>query len=103
MNTTNTNYVNPSDAFEPSEPRMVYFINETDLPPFFPCIAVENESGYYRTDWNWGNDGSLARKLCKERNEKMGYSEKDVDAIIVSTIRAQNRAQNEGKKKNRSK
>jgi hypothetical protein len=72
------------------EPKRVYFINPLEKAPdggFIPCIAVEGESGYYKTDWNWGTDIDLAEKIAQEKNALMGYTEKDAMRIILGTMR----------------
>jgi hypothetical protein len=63
--------------------------NEKDEQGYIPCIAVENEPGYYRTDWRWGHDFEIAELIAQRRNERMGISEKDAIRIIGSTIRGE--------------
>jgi hypothetical protein len=53
-----------------------------------PCIAVENQQGYYKTDWRWGTDWEMARGLAREYNDKLGLTEQDVIEIQLSTMRA---------------
>lgn len=73
-----------------TEPRKVYFINQLERAEdggYIPCIAVEGESGYYKTDWNWGSDLELAESFCDERNEVLGINRKDAWAIVLGTMR----------------
>lgn len=70
--------------------RMVYFINELKRDAnggYIPCIAVEDEPGYYPTDWNWGTDLEFAKELANEMNIKMGYYRKEAMLIQLSTMR----------------
>lgn len=72
------------------EPKRVYFINELERAAdngFIPCIAVEGESGYYKTDWNWGADFALAQKICDEKNLAMGFTPREAMLIQLSTMR----------------
>ena len=68
----------------------VYVILETVRDSdrgYIPCIAVEGEHGYHKTDWNWGSDLDIANKICDEKNEKLGYSPKEAFAIVLNTMR----------------
>lgn len=72
-----------------SEPRMVYFISEierTEDGQFIPCIAVEGEKGFHRTDWAWGTDKEQAQAWADERNEKMGISRMEAAKIQFKTM-----------------
>ncbi len=73
-----------------AEPRLAFFILPSERynsgEDIFPCIAKEGESGYHRTDWNWGKDVDAAQKLCDKRNERAGLAPADVEAIIDSTM-----------------
>lgn len=69
--------------------RMVYFIQETVKNPeggFIPCIAIEGESGYYPTDWDWGTDLELAESCAKFKNDRMGIDDKEAAKIILETM-----------------
>lgn len=73
-----------------TEKRAVYFINELEREKdggFVPCIAVDGETGYYRTDWNWGADIELAQKIADEKNEKLGFTPKEAFLIVLGTMR----------------
>lgn len=70
--------------------RRAYFVLESitnDKGEFQVCIAVENVSGYYKTDWFWGNDFEVAEKIAKEKNEKLGITPSDEIEITLSTMR----------------
>lgn len=68
----------------------VYFINElirdTD-GGYIPCIAVQGETGFYRTDWNWGKDLALAQKIADEKNAALGFTPKESIKIVLGTMR----------------
>lgn len=69
---------------------LVLFIQETAVDEngeIIPCIAQRGETGYWKTDWRWGKDWDLARKLAKERNEHAGFSEEEVAEIIAESMR----------------
>jgi len=69
--------------------RSVYFMQATvkdDEGNYVPCIAVEGESGYYRTDWEWGPDWEEANEICDEMNERMGYTKLEALKIQLSTM-----------------
>lgn len=71
--------------------RSVYFINELKKAPdggYIPCIAVEGETGFYATDWNWGDDLEKARKWADERNEIMGISQREAAQIVLGTMQS---------------
>ena len=73
-----------------AERKMVYFINELERAEdwrYIPCIAVEGEKGYYRTDWNWGTDIELANRIADEKNEALGFTPKEALLIVFGTMR----------------
>jgi hypothetical protein len=70
--------------------RMAYFILETVRDAdgnFIPCIAKENEPGYFKTSWQYGKDLDLANKAVDSLNQRMGYSPKEAAQIVASTFR----------------
>ena len=72
-----------------SKPRIVYFVQDTvttDDGQYIPCIAVEGESGYHKTNWAWGSDYDIASKLCNARNGRQGISPKEANKIIIGTM-----------------
>lgn len=68
--------------------RAVYFVDifNKDEKGFIPCIAVEGEKGYNRTDWHWDCSLAMAEEICKEKNTQMGYTDKEIFSIIASTM-----------------
>lgn len=72
-----------------TEKRAVYFINQLVRAKdggYIPCIAVEGEKGFYRTDWNWGSDLELAEKICDEKNAALGFTPQEALRIQLSTM-----------------
>ena len=71
-------------------PRMAYMILETerDEQGYIPCIAVEGETGYHRTSWNYGQDLKLAQECVDGLNERMGISKKEALVIQLGTMRS---------------
>lgn len=72
------------------ESRKVYFVMQTvtdDNGNYIACIAVEGEKGYYKTDWEWGNDWEIANQIADDRNANLGYTKKDAMLIQLSTMR----------------
>ena len=69
--------------------KRVYLVMETERDDngWIPCFAIDNESGYYRTNWRWDCTFEEAEQICKEKNEKLGYSEKDSIMVVVSSMR----------------
>ena len=70
--------------------KSVYVILETERDGdggYIPCIAIEGEFGYHKTDWNWGTDLDIAQKCCDEKNEKLGFSPKEAFEIVLGTMR----------------
>lgn len=70
--------------------RTAYFISATDKTEdgeFIPCIAVEGEAGYHRTDWHWGTDLELAEKCAVKKNAALEIDEKTALVIVLSTMR----------------
>jgi hypothetical protein len=77
--------------------RTCYFILETVTDTdggYIPCIAKENEPGYWKTDWNWGTDLEQAREIAREKNAALGISPQDAWTISTSSMVAsrENRA-----------
>lgn len=62
---------------------------------YIPCIAVENEPGYYpmtgqgvgASPWNWGVDKEIAQQLCDEKNSRLGLDKEDSYRIIASSMK----------------
>ena len=72
-----------------SDQKAVYFIQETVKTPeggYIPCIAIEGESGYYLTDWDWGTDLELAEECAKKKNERLGIDDQTAQKIILGTM-----------------
>lgn len=70
--------------------RSVYFLMQTETDDegnYIPCIAVEGERGFYRTDWTWGKDWEFANEICDEMNEKLGISKQEAMKIQLGTMR----------------
>ena len=70
--------------------KFAYFVIQTETDEegnFIPCIVVEGEIGYHKTDWQWGKNWNLANKICDEMNEKIGISKKDAILIQLSSMR----------------
>lgn len=69
--------------------RKVYFIMETERTEageFIPCIAVEGEKGFYRTDWAWGKNFDKAQEIADEKNLNLGIDPKEAILIQLSTM-----------------
>lgn len=67
----------------------VYFVQETvrDDQGWIPCIAVEGETGYYRTDWHWDCTFKEAEEICREKNANLGFTDpKEIFSIIMGTM-----------------
>lgn len=74
----------------PPVPRLAFFVMKTQMNSqgeYNALIAVENESGYYRTDWFWGKDFKIAQEIADERNARMGLTKKEAAMIQLSTMR----------------
>jgi hypothetical protein len=72
------------------EPRKAYFVSQLEQlinNGYTVCIAVENEPGYYRTNWYWNTDFATAEQLAAEKNAALGLTEKDAARIIFSSMR----------------
>lgn len=70
--------------------RTAYFILESqtnEQGEFRALIAVEGDSGYYKTTWFWGNDLKVAEQIAREKNKNMGISRKEACKIVLSTMR----------------
>ena len=69
--------------------RKVYFIMETERTEageLIPCIAVEDEKGFYRTDWAWGTDREVAQEIVDEKNANLGIDPKEAMLIQLGTM-----------------
>ena len=67
-----------------------YFIMETERDEqgnFIPCIAKEGESGFWRTDWQWGKDKALAQECADDMNEKLGLTKTQAMIIQLRSMR----------------
>lgn len=69
--------------------RSVYFIMDAvraEDGGYIPCIAIEGEKGYYKTDWNWGPDKEQAQAWADERNEILGIDRREATRIQSRTM-----------------
>jgi hypothetical protein len=71
--------------------KFCYYIPASQTPEtgFSPVIVVANESGYYETDYRWGNVKSVAEVSCNRLNDALGLTLDDVTWIISSSMRTQ--------------
>ncbi|GAG47630.1 unnamed protein product [marine sediment metagenome] len=71
--------------------RKAYFVMESqrDLNnnELIVCIAVEGETGYYKTDWRWGENIDEAEAIARGKNELMGISSEESCKIVLSSMR----------------
>jgi len=73
-----------------AERNSVYFINELERDKdggYIPCIAVQGEKGYYKTDWNWGTDLVIANQIADEKNAVLGFTPLEAFKIVLGTMR----------------
>lgn len=69
--------------------RLCYFVlpNVTnERGEYRALIAVENESGYFLTDWTWSKDIKIAELCAKQKNEALGLTEQEAFKIQFSTM-----------------
>jgi len=69
--------------------RMVYIILETQRTPqggYIPCIVKEGEKGYYKTDWDWGDNKIIAEELAEKRNEAMGLHKYEAHKLVCRSM-----------------
>jgi len=70
--------------------KVAYFIQptlKTDDGQYIPCIAKEGVSGYFVTDWAWGNDIDQAEACAREKNERLGISEEEAQRLVLQSMR----------------
>ena len=73
-----------------TDKRKAYFILESQTDEngnYRALIAVEDEPGYYKTDWFWGCDLDTAEQIATSKNEAMGISRGEANLIILSSMR----------------
>ncbi len=73
-----------------AEKRLAYFLLETEKTRrghWGPCIAVENEPGYYRTDYDFGPDKQKAQAAIDELNARRGLTPREAALIQLTTMR----------------
>lgn len=70
------------------EQRCCYFISHSqkDSKGYIPCIAIECEGGYYKTDWHWDCDYEDAWTLAQSKNMDLGLTDEDVEYIIMTSM-----------------
>jgi hypothetical protein len=83
-----------------STPRSCYWINESQEPDpergYIPSVVTEGEPGHsplsgngaHAAPWYWGNLES-ARRIAFEENQRLGLTDEDVMAIVLSSMAAQ--------------
>lgn len=73
--------------------RIAYFVLDTERSKngaFLLCVAIEDETGFYRYDWDWHCSFATAKARAKEMNELLGLTDKDVTDIVISTMELPN-------------
>ena len=73
-----------------TDKKFCYFIDKSmidDNGDYSPVIIVEEEAGYYQTDWNLGSDYTCVQDFINIRNTRLGLSQVEVDAIVISSLR----------------
>lgn len=73
----------------PLERKTAYFVIETEKTAdgYIPCLAVEGEKGFHRTDWRWDTPTFKgAQELCDDANERLGISPTEARIIQLSTM-----------------
>jgi hypothetical protein len=69
----------------------VYFINQLVRAAdggYIPCIATRNQSGFHKTDWNFGSDLAAAEQIAAQKNASAGYSQEEANDIVLSSMRS---------------
>lgn len=77
-------------AIDLGNKRVAYFILESQMNgdgEYNVLVAVEGESGYYKTDWFWGRDLKVAEQIVRTKNEALGISVEDAYEIVLSSMR----------------
>ena len=71
------------------EKKIAYLIIETekDEKGYIPCLVRDGDRGYFTTDWRWGSDINIAKRLAKERNEAMGITPLETAKLILQSMR----------------
>lgn len=80
--------------------RYCYYIPPDQDPSlhggYVPAIVIADEWGFYplsgdpeqfQTPWLWGMTLKGAEAIAKQRNERLGLTDKDVFEIIASSLR----------------
>jgi len=90
---------------EPEPGRWCYaiMVGQTSEGQYVPSVVVENEAGHspmlgrgeFSVPWRWGSDYDKAKEIAAQANEAIGISPEDASAIVASSIRAGNIAQQE--------
>ncbi len=70
--------------------RKAYFINpavKTPTGAFIPCYGIEDEPGYYKTNWEWDITLEKAEELVQRMNDKLGITAEEAERIVLSTMK----------------
>jgi len=108
--------IRKGDAMKLEHGHYCYTVMETEYyegKGYMACVVIEDEPGYHHTGnpkkgvepWYWGHDFEKAKAAARHVNEERGLTQEDVDRIIDSSFRAQNKLEaerNAKKKKRRS-
>jgi len=73
-----------------TDKKFCYFIDQSmrdDNGNYTPVIVIEEEQGYYQTDWNLGSDYTCVQDFVNIRNTRLGLSQDEVDAIVINSMR----------------
>lgn len=70
--------------------KAAYFVLESqtnEAGEYNALLAVEGETGYYKTDWFWGKDVEEAELIARWKNEAMGISVEEAQKILLQSMR----------------
>jgi len=69
--------------------KMAITIIETEIAKdggYIPCVVKEGETGYHKTDWNWGPDLNTARELADNYNLNLGLSKEEAVKLVIQSF-----------------
>jgi hypothetical protein len=69
--------------------KVAYYVSPSitnEQGEFIPVIVKEGEKGYFKTNWNWGKDLAIAEECAKEKNERLGLSNEEVQKLVCQSM-----------------
>ncbi len=72
-----------------TEPFIAITIIETERAKddgYIPCFVKKDETGFFRSDWNWGSDLKIANQCANDYNKKLRLTKQEAIKLVLQSL-----------------